>query len=137
MKRIEQIEVGKIRSRNRIRQETGDLSDLMASMRNHGLLNPITVTGDYTLIAGQRRLEAARRMGWNSIQCRVLDDATEESVVELEIEENSTRKDFTSDEMADALLRLDRIRNPGWWRRFGRWPRRWLRRVLRRLGLGR
>ena len=66
-------------------------------------MNPITVTSDYTLIAGQRRLEAARRLGWNAIQCRVVDDVTEESLVELEIEENSTRKDFTSDEMADAI----------------------------------
>ncbi|MDA3949971.1 MAG: ParB N-terminal domain-containing protein [Spirochaeta sp.] len=133
MKRIEHIEVGRIRARNRIRKETGDLSDLMASMRKHGLMNPITVTGDYTLIAGQRRLEAARRLGWNAIQCRVVDDATDESLVELEIEENSTRKDFTSDEMADAILRLDRIKNPGWWRRVIRW----FRRLLRRLGLRR
>lgn len=133
MKRIEHIEVGKIRARNRIRKETGDLSDLMASMRKHGLMNPITVTNDYTLIAGQRRLEAARRLGWNAIQCRVVEGATDESLVELEIEENSTRKDFTSDEMADAILRLDRIRNPGWVRRV----LRWFRRLLQRIGLWR
>jgi ParB family chromosome partitioning protein len=103
----------------------------MASMRKHGLLNPITVTDSYTLIAGQRRLEAARRLGWSAIQCRVMTDADEEAILEVEIEENSTRKDFTSDEMADALVRLDSLRNPSLWQRFCRW----IRRILEKLGI--
>ncbi|MFP4153464.1 MAG: ParB N-terminal domain-containing protein [Alkalispirochaeta sp.] len=131
MKRIENVEIDRIRSRHRIRKETGDLTDLMGSMRKHGLLNPITVTDSYTLIAGQRRLEAARRLGWDVIQCRVLSDTDEEAILELEIEENSTRKDLTSDEMADALVRLDSIRNPSLWRRFCRW----FRRILEKLGI--
>jgi ParB family transcriptional regulator, chromosome partitioning protein len=133
MKRIETVEIDTIRSKNRVRQEEGDLSDLMNSMRLHGLLNPLTITEHRTLIAGQRRLEAARRLGWSTIQCRIIAEDNEQALLEIEIEENTTRKDFTSDEMADALLRLDRMKNPGWWRSF----LNWIRKVLGKLGLRR
>lgn len=102
-------------------------------MRKYGLLNPITVSEHYVLIAGQRRLDAARRLGWQVIQCHVIAGTDEETFLELEIEENSTRKEFTSDEMADALVRLDRIKNPSWWRRFVKW----LRRIAKKLRLRR
>lgn len=121
VKRIETVEIAKIRSRNRVRKEAGDLSDLMASMRKHGLLNPIAITDSFVLIAGQRRLEAARRLGWTAIQCRILSELDETVLLELEIDENAARKEFTSDEMADALLRLDRLKNPSWWQRFLSW----------------
>ena len=121
MKRIENVEITKIRSKNRVRKDVGDLSELIASMRKHGLINPITVTAEYDLVAGQRRLHAAQRLGWNAIPCRIVDGADETSLLEMEIDENSARKDFGSDEMADALIRLDRLRNPGWWRRLMKW----------------
>lgn len=131
MKRIENIEIAKIRAKNRVRKEVGDLSELMGSMRKHGLLNPVTITDSFSLVAGQRRLEAARRLGWNVIQCRIVSELDETSLLEIEIEENSTRKEFTSDEMADALVRLDRLKNPSWWRRF----LNWIDAVLRKLRL--
>jgi ParB family chromosome partitioning protein len=133
VKRVENVEIAKIRAKNRVRREVGDLSELMASMRKHGLLNPITLTNSFLLVAGQRRLEAARRLGWNVIQCRIVSDLDETSLLEIEIEENSTRKEFTSDEMADALVRLDRLKNPSWWRRF----LNWLDTLLRKLRLKR
>ncbi len=131
MRRIETVEISKIRTRNRIRQEEGDLSELMDSMRRLGLLNPITVTDGYSLVAGQRRLEAARRLGWTTIQCRIVAGDDKQRLLEIEIDENSTRKDFTSDEMADALLRLDKLKNPGWWQSF----LQWLRRLLEKIGI--
>ena len=50
----------------RVRKNLGDLNALMESMKNHGLLNPITVTEKGELIAGHRRLESAKRLGCSS-----------------------------------------------------------------------
>ncbi len=133
MKRIETVEITRIRTRNRIRREDGDLTELMESMRRHGLLNPLTVTESDVLVAGKRRLEAARRLGWTTIQCRIVPDDDEQALLEMEIDENVTRKEFTSDEMADAFIRLERIKNPGWWRSF----LKWLRKILAKIGFRR
>lgn len=121
MNEIKTVEISSIRLRTRIRKDLGDIQQLMDSLTEFGLLNPIVITPDLFLIAGQRRLEAARRLGWQTIQCRVLSVAGAEGLLKLEIAENDARKDFNSDEMADALVRLDKIRNPRWFRRL------WLR----------
>jgi ParB family chromosome partitioning protein len=123
MNEIRSIDISTIRLQSRIRKDLGDIQQLMESLTEFGLLNPIVVTPDLVLVAGQRRLEAARRLGWQTIQCRVLSVAGQEGLIKLEIAENDARKDFSSDEMADALLRLDRIRNPRWYRRLWRWIR--------------
>ena len=44
---------------------------LADSISKVGLLNPITVDQEYTLIAGLHRLEAAKRLGWSEIECTV------------------------------------------------------------------
>lgn len=126
---IEIIEIDRIKVKNRVRRELGDIKPLMESMKHYGLLNPIVVTRDLELVAGQRRYQAARRLGWTAIQCRIIDNRDRVSILEIEIEENTARKDFTSDEMADALLRLDRLRNPGLLRRIERAIARFFRRI--------
>lgn len=132
MNEIRSVEISAIKAKNRIRQDLGDIHQLMESLRDHGLLNPVVITEDFILVAGQRRLEAARRLGWQAIQCRVISSGDDEQMLEIEIAENATRKDFSSDEMADALVRLDRLRNPGWFRRLLRWLGRRLRRFAAR-----
>ena len=42
-----------------------------------------------------------------------MDEQNRADLVEMEIEENTQRKDLTSDELAEAYLRLDKLRNPG------------------------
>jgi len=91
----------------------------MTSLKAHGLLNPIIVTEEYDLVAGHRRLEAAKRLGWRAIQCRVVDSTDKTQLLQMEMDENMARKDFSSDETADALVRLDRLKNPSLWRRIG------------------
>ena len=44
---------------------------LSKSIADVGMMNPITVTGDHTLIAGLHRLEAARKLGWTEVECRI------------------------------------------------------------------
>ncbi len=112
-----QIELSKIIIRHRIRQNLGDLSSLMESMRLHGLMNPVVINSNNELIAGHRRTEAARRLGWQSIEVRVVDKANEGELLEMEIDENTERKPLTSDELAEGYLRLDRLRSPSFFRR--------------------
>ena len=45
-----------------------DVEELALSILDVGLLNPITLTGDYTLIAGLHRLEAVKLLGWIEIE---------------------------------------------------------------------
>ena len=64
--------------------------ELANSISNAGLINPITVSQDYTLIAGLHRLEAAKLLGWKEIECIVSD--LEGLMAELaEIDENLVR----------------------------------------------
>ncbi len=77
---------------NRYRKDLGDLSGLKNSMRNLGLLHPIVVTADRKLRAGQRRLEAAKQLGWTEIPVRIIDL---ENVVQAEYDENVVRMDFS------------------------------------------
>ena len=134
MSRLETIDIEKIRIHHRVRRDLGDLDGLKESMRRHGLFNPLVVTQDYMLVAGRRRLESARELGWRAIQCRVVDQDDRTTLLEIEIEENTARRDFTSDELADALVRLDRLRRPSWWRRVWRSIVRFCRSIARRLG---
>lgn len=81
---------------------------LADSISRVGLLNPITVDQEYTLIAGLHRLEAAKRLGWTEIKCTVSN--LEGLQAELaEIDENFVRKDLSDDEFRELLLRRKEI----------------------------
>src|SRR5262245_15860701 len=59
---LDQIRIGE-----RHRRDMGDLAGLAASMGELGLLHPIVIRPDGTLIAGKRRLQAAELLGWTEI----------------------------------------------------------------------
>jgi len=127
-----ELSVGDIIEEKRIRQNLGDLSELMKSMRQHGLINPILVDEKNRLIAGGRRLEAARRMGWSTIEVTIIPRPSEAAALEMEIDENIHRKNLTPDELADACDRLRKLKNPGIFRRIWRRIRGFFRKLLRR-----
>ncbi len=82
-----------------------DLLELAESLRSHGLVQPIVVRarGDrYQLIAGQRRLAAARRLGWGSVPARVL-DVDDRQMSEIAIVENLQRRDLDALEKAASF----------------------------------
>lgn len=112
-----QVRIDTITLRKRVRHDLGDLTSLKESMRQHGLLNPIVVTSDNVLVAGHRRLEAAKQLGWNTIAVRIIDHVDDCDQLEMEIEENTQRKNLSTDELAEAYLRLDKLKNPGLLRR--------------------
>jgi hypothetical protein len=102
----ELVEIGRITVGVRRRDDLGDLAGLMESMSQHSLLHPIVVTEDYALIAGQRRLEAAKQLGWQTIEVTTMGELTEEEQREIELEENLHRKDLTQLERDKTLLDL-------------------------------
>ena len=59
---------------DRHRSDLGDLSDLAASIKAIGMLNPVTITADGRLIAGQRRMEACRLLGVGNESGRPVDE---------------------------------------------------------------
>ena len=81
---------------------------LADSISKVGLLNPITVDQEYTLIAGLHRLEAAKRLGWTEIKCTVCNLEGLEAEL-AEIDENFVRKDLSDDEFRELLLRRKEI----------------------------
>jgi len=95
-------------------------------------MNPIVITGENVLIAGHRRFEAARQLGWNTITARVVDQHDDVSQIEMEIDENTQRKSLTTDELAEAYLRLEKLKNPGLILRFFRFIRNLFLRIFRR-----
>jgi ParB family chromosome partitioning protein len=132
MDEIKSIPIGSIRIRRRVRTDMGDLTALMASLRKYGQMNPILVSLDNELIAGGRRLEAAKRLGWETIMVRVSRHQSDVERLELELEENVQRLNLTSEEIFDGFTRLDRLLNPGPIKRFFLWIRRLFRRLFGR-----
>jgi ParB-like chromosome segregation protein Spo0J len=84
-----------IRIEGRHRRDMGDIEGLARSMNELGLLHPVAVTPDNLLIAGERRILAARMLGWDVIPVHVVDLA---ELLRAERDENMVRKDFTPTE---------------------------------------
>lgn len=100
--RIADIKVGE-----RSRKDMGDIAQLAASIRDVGLLSPVTVSSDMALVAGERRLTAAKSLGWAEIDAHVvagMDDAV--AVLKAERDENTCRKEMTPEELVDMAERL-------------------------------
>ena len=106
------VPIANIKIKKRVRKDLGNLDDLKDSLRVYGLLNPITLNRRYELIAGERRLQAAKQLGWTNINANIIDNLTEVEQLEMELEENNQRKEFTDEELMEGYKRLKRLRNP-------------------------
>ncbi len=93
---------------NQPRQVMGDLSELMASIAEKGVIEPLVVRqrgGRYQIIAGERRYQAAVQVGLRELPV-VVRDVDDTEVIELALVENLQRKDLTPFEEAEALHAL-------------------------------
>ena len=111
------VPIKDIKVKKRVRKDLGNLDDLKDSLRIYGLLNPITLNRKNELIAGERRLEAAKQIGWTNINANIIDNISDIEQLEIELEENNQRKEFTEQELLDGYKRLERLRNPGFFYR--------------------
>ncbi len=125
------VSINDIKVKRRVRKDLGSLEDLKNSLRRYGLLNPITLNSKYELVAGERRLEAAKAIGWTSINANILDNVSELSQLEMEIEENNQRKEFTDEELLEGYKRLERLRNPSFFQRMWKAIKAFFARIVR------
>ena len=78
------------------RSEMGDIKDLMASIKEKGILEPILVRpklGRYEIIAGERRFMASKRLGLEDIPC-IEKNVEDNEAMEIALIENLQRKDL-------------------------------------------
>jgi ParB family chromosome partitioning protein len=92
------------------RVEIGDLSELIESVRDKGILEPLLVkpntgNGRWMIIAGERRWRAARACGLKEVPCIEM-DVDDRAIAEIALIENLQRKDLTPWEEADGLAAL-------------------------------
>ena len=90
--------------------QPGDLDELTLSIREHGVLQPLIVTsgevtGQFILIAGERRLQAAKMAGLASVPV-IVRQASDQQRLELAIIENVQREDLSGLEEAEAYRQL-------------------------------
>ena len=98
-------------SQPRKRFSPNSLRELADSIAMHGVLNPLTVRrsgGHYELVAGERRLRAARLAGLREVPCMILDVNTEESTL-LALVENIQRRDLDFIEEAEGIFQLIKL----------------------------
>ena len=86
-----------------------ELEELAASIREHGVIQPLIVSpasnGIYQLIAGERRWQAARRAGLKAVPV-VIRNASDQQLLELALIENVQRADLNAIEEAEAFQHL-------------------------------
>jgi ParB family chromosome partitioning protein len=102
--------VASIRVGYRFRQDLGDLDELCESIEQLGLLQPITITPDGTLVCGARRLAAVKRLGWERVKVWITAIVSSRlSEVLAEQHENTIRKPFTPSEAAALYAELKQL----------------------------
>lgn len=101
---IETIQIGE-----RFRVDYRDMEELCESITKHGLIQYPVIDQANNLVAGGRRLEALRKLGWTSIPIVRKHFLTPVKLREMELEENIQRTDFTWQEevnLKNEILRL-------------------------------
>ncbi len=94
-----------------VRTSAGDVGELAESMRVRGLEHPILIRqasdnpGMFEVIAGSRRLAAARELGWKRIDARVV-QCDEVQALCLSLDENVKRGDLSARELGEVINRL-------------------------------
>jgi len=103
------IDIGRIEPNpHQPRKEFGDLSEMVASVKEKGILEPILVRshrGKFQIIAGERRFQAARLAGLQRLPCIEV-DVDNRGMLEISLIENLQRRDLSAFEESAALQRL-------------------------------
>jgi ParB family chromosome partitioning protein len=95
---------------NQPRVEIGDLTELISSIKQKGVLEPLLVRpsdvgGRFMIISGERRYRASLEVGLVELPCIEM-DVDDRDVAEISLIENLQRKDLTPFEEADGLRAL-------------------------------
>ncbi len=105
-----QVNVKDIIIKKRARKDEGDLTSLMESLDKIGQLNPIILNSKMELIAGYRRLSAAKKLGWTKINATIIEIHDKADMLAIEIDENVQRLAFDDADLAAAYKKLEKMR---------------------------
>ncbi|MBK6671876.1 MAG: ParB/RepB/Spo0J family partition protein [Actinobacteria bacterium] len=97
-----------VRASDNLRRQVGNVTELAASMRSIGVLEPLFVTPwleGFVVVAGHRRLAAARKAGLEVVPCVVREMSAMERVIAMVVE-NEQRTDLSPVEAAEGYFRL-------------------------------
>lgn len=97
---IRDIEIDKIKVPPRARKDLGDIDELAAAIGQKGLIHPITLNQNLELVSGERRLLAHKKLGLKTINCIVRKVKDQTDAWEIELMENTARKNMTWPEIA-------------------------------------
>src|ERR1035437_2321183 len=92
---LKHVALKDIKVPERFRIDYGDMETFTNSIREKGILQPITLSPDFTLQAGGRRLKGATMAGLEKIPALIRKVEGEIDSREIELIENTFRKDFT------------------------------------------
>jgi ParB family transcriptional regulator, chromosome partitioning protein len=118
---IEEVEINLLKYfKFYYRSDMGDHNELFYSIKEKGLLQPIIVrsivdsntdNSRYEIIAGHRRYEACKKLGWRKILCHIV-ELDDEEALEISLVENIQRKNLNPIEEAQAFKKY--VVNFGW-----------------------
>ena len=122
------IQIEDILIQDRIRQDVGDLSELISSIKSVGLIHPIVLNEKYELLTGYRRLQACKLLGWETVDCTIV-NTTGDAVQELDYEyhENIGRKSLSEADQHAYDTKREQLLNPpkpSFWEKVKRFFRR-------------
>jgi ParB family chromosome partitioning protein len=109
MNRIK-VSIASINVQERQRVDLGDIDELANSLQHYGLIQPIIVNQDLRLIAGERRLRAAEKLGWKEIDIVYRETLGSDELHELELEENVRRKSMSWQERCLNITTIHRYK---------------------------
>lgn len=115
--KLKHVKLSDVIVENRAREDFGDIEELVKSIQERGVIQPITLDSDLRLLAGGRRHRASTLAGLDTIPAIIRDDVTELDAKEIELIENVHRKDFTWQERAKLTAEIDslyRAKDPTW-----------------------
>lgn len=116
-RKTELLDVDCIQTGDRLRHiDANAVASLQASMGKIGLRTPITVRmmdddaiSDPMLVSGHHRLEAARALGWQQIECFVIDHESDDEARMWEIAENLHRAELNTIERSEHITEWARL----------------------------
>ena len=111
--KVKLINVSDVKIGERFRKDYGDMTAFVESIKDKGILQPITVNQDMELLAGGRRMAAATMAELKKIPALIRDQSAMDNAAidlrEVELIENIFRKDFTWDEQAKLVAEIDKM----------------------------
>lgn len=86
------------------------IDELAESIHRTGLINPIVITSEGVLVAGERRLTAIRQLGWTNVSVQFVEDLSELELQIIELEENVKRVDLSWQDQCLALEKFHKLK---------------------------